>query len=101
MVEVREGGGRSRRHQVQPPPTSTHLHNVSAHSTVTLFAKLRGRSTSHPRSTAIWYARSCSSSVVSTGDRSGAVAGTRNKCSANPRSSPFPWVVTRSEERRV
>src|SRR5207249_4791876 len=47
------------------------------HSTVTDFARFLGLSTSQPRNTAMWYASSCSGSVVSTGDKSGAVAGTR------------------------
>ena len=61
MVEVREGRGEvtsapspTSTNLHQPPPTSTILHKVLAHSTVTLFARLRGRSTSHPRNTAMW-----------------------------------------------
>src|SRR5690606_34135888 len=33
--------------------------DILSHSTVTLFAKLRGLSTSVPRSLAAWYAKSC------------------------------------------
>src|SRR5262249_29380496 len=37
------------------------------YSTVTLLAKFRGLSTSQPRSTAIWYASSCSGTAATTG----------------------------------
>jgi hypothetical protein len=39
-----------------------------AHSTVTLFARLRGLSTSVPFTSAAWYASSCSGMTCSTGD---------------------------------
>ncbi len=37
------------------------------HSTVTLFARLRGLSTSVPRAQAVWYASSCSGTTCSIG----------------------------------
>jgi hypothetical protein len=38
-----------------------------AHSTVTLFARFRGLSTSVPRAQAVWYASSCSGTTCSSG----------------------------------
>ena len=40
------------------------------HSTVTLFAKLRGLSTSVPRAHAVWYASNCSGTTCSSGESS-------------------------------
>ena len=39
------------------------------HSTVTLFAKFLGLSTSVPRAQAVWYASSCSGTTCSSGER--------------------------------
>ena len=38
------------------------------HSTVTLFARLRGLSTSVPRAHAVWYASSCSGTTCRIGE---------------------------------
>ncbi len=46
------------------------------YSTVTLFARFLGWSTSHPRSFATWYANSCNGTVTTTGESSSGVAGT-------------------------
>ena len=46
-----------------------------AHSTVTLFARFRGWSTSQPRRTAMWYARSCSGTVARIGVSASCVRG--------------------------
>ena len=40
---------------------------LPAYSTVTLFARLRGLSTSVPRATAVWYASSCSGTTCRIG----------------------------------
>ena len=42
--------------------------DVSRHSTVTLFARFLGLSTSVPRATAVWYASSCSGTTLRIGD---------------------------------
>ena len=44
--------------------------NRRSYSTVTLFARLRGWSTSQPRSLAMWYASSWSGTLTTTGDSS-------------------------------
>src|SRR5207249_5918059 len=64
------------------------------YSTVTLFAKLRGRSTSQPRATAMWYASSCNGMTVRTGESSDVVAGTERRCWTRAPSSSSPSVVT-------
>src|SRR5688572_14041831 len=46
-----------------PPGEYEGVRPLHSHSTVTLFARLRGWSTSVPFSTAVWYARSCSGTV--------------------------------------
>ena len=46
------------------------------HSTVTLLARLRGLSTSFPRSTAAWYANSCNGITVTNGCKSSGTSGT-------------------------
>ena len=43
------------------------LPEINTHSTVTLFARLRGLSTSVPRAHAVWYASSCSGTTCSNG----------------------------------
>ncbi len=48
------------------------------YSTVTVLARLRGRSTLRPRPRAIVYAKSCSGTTSTMGLKSGSVAGTRN-----------------------
>ncbi len=57
------------------PPRRSRV--TSGHSTVTDFARFLGLSTSVPRSTAVWYARSCSGIVCTTGDNSPACSGSR------------------------
>src|SRR5262249_47917868 len=52
------------------------LHGSHAHSTVTLFARLRGWSTSQPRRTAMWYASSWSGITLRMGVNIESVAGT-------------------------
>ncbi len=56
-------------------PVSTNYCN-EFHSTVTLFAKFRGLSTSCPRSTAAWQASSCSGTTVSKGLSGSEIGGT-------------------------
>ena len=48
---------------------------IDRHSTVTDFARFRGWSTSHPRRTATWYARSWSGTTEMIGWSSGIVSG--------------------------
>ena len=45
------------------------------YSTVTLFARFRGLSTSRPFSTVVWYARSCNGMTVTDGERFFNVSG--------------------------
>src|SRR5262249_5834400 len=86
------GAARSRKRR----PTS------AAHSTVTLFARLRGWSTSRPRATAAWYARSWSGTVIRMGFSSGSLCGTSRTSSARVSSpSPPAWVSASTGPRRA
>ena len=58
-------------------------YSEAVYSTVTLFARFLGWSTSAPRSTAIWYARSWSGMDMRMGMRSWLVGGTGTAWSAN------------------
>ncbi len=49
---------------------------ANRYSTVTDFARLRGLSTSVPRHTAMWYARSCMGTAMSIGLMSSEACGT-------------------------
>jgi hypothetical protein len=49
---------------------SEELPRQVGHSTVTLFARFLGLSTSVPRATAVWYASNCSGTTCRIGDRS-------------------------------
>src|SRR5260221_3709366 len=64
------------------------------HSTVTLFARLRGWSTSQPRATAMSYASSCSGITDRIGCSMGIVAGTYSTWSAREDTSVSPSVAT-------
>ena len=55
---------------------------ASSYSTVTVFARLRGRSTSRPRRRAISCANSCSGTIASSGCRAGSIRGTGTTSSA-------------------
>ena len=63
---------------------------------VTLLARLRGWSTSHPRRRAIQYARSCSGTTFTIGERTGSTSGTTIVASASSRDP----VVARIDERQ-
>src|SRR5690242_7707105 len=65
-----------RRRRMRHPPNLSLVSAAAVHSTVTLLARLRGLSTSHPRSTAQWYAKSWSGITVSSGITSSRLGGT-------------------------
>ena len=64
------------------------------HSTVTLFARLRGWSTSVPFRSATWYARNCSGRIESSGVRSGGAWGTVSATFARLAASVSPSETT-------
>lgn len=66
--------------------------SLVAHSTVTLFARLRGLSMGHLRRRATWYAKSCRATVTGTGLNVPETGGTQITSSTNFVSSLSPSV---------
>jgi len=71
------------------PPWCPSLYAVFVrfHSTVTDFAKLRGRSTFCPLNSAKWYDNNCIGMTVKITSMQSTVCGTRKTCSSPQRSS--------------
>src|SRR2546430_12200671 len=65
----------------------------TAYSTVTLFARFLGWSTSQSRSRAMWYARSCSGIDQRIGVRSSDVGGSLTTCSVRVVVWSSPWLA--------
>jgi hypothetical protein len=68
--------GVQRRATAHPSRVRYRRGRVDVYSTVTLFARLRGRSTLQPRRVAMWYERSCSGIDVTSGCRYSSTSGT-------------------------
>ena len=68
--------------------------HCAPYSTVTLLARLRGLSTSHPRATAIEYAKSCSGMTARMGTSGSRVRGMKMTSSAREATSSSPSCAT-------
>ena len=69
------------------------------YSTVTLFARFRGWSTSQPRRTAMWYASSCSGTTATIGIANAGAAGRRSTASLRRIEHSIQLVRSLGRER--